>query len=224
MRILLFFMMICAGTLVAQAQDVPSKQQQTGTGGNVVVIEDAGKPQNGNGTGTGTAQPAKPTKPEARPETQAASSEPPAKVEGKETPETPKVEVSKTDSVAKPAGPRVRKVYKKDTSRRVVLRRRAKGGAPTNVAREQREGYRIQIFTGGNRRQDRQRAEQLGEKIKEYFPELSTYSHFACPRWTCRVGDFEKPEEANRYVSLILRSKVSYEARVIKCLVWLPKK
>ncbi|MBP3228032.1 MAG: hypothetical protein J6M53_04510 [Bacteroidaceae bacterium] len=123
---------------------------------------------------------------------------------------------------ARPAAPRTRTVVKKDLSRRVVLRRVTRSGVVGAQGRVLREGYRIQIYTGGNRRQDRQRADALGEKCRQYFPELSAYSHFACPRWTCRVGDFEKIEQASRYVSLILRSKVSVEARIVKCMVWLP--
>lgn len=213
LRSLLLFVFLVIGTAAVRAQDTPERQQ-TNTGGQVVVIEEQGKPQNG---GTPAGQSA-----ENRSDQPTVATEQPVKPEVNTTAEEGKGENKQEE--ARPETPRVRRVYKKDTTRRVVLRRRIKGGTGTVAARELREGYRIQIFTGGNRRQDRQRADALGEKIRQYFPELSTYSHFVCPRWTCRVGDFEKPEQASRYVSLILRSKVSVEARVIKCMVWLPKK
>ena len=216
-RSFILFACIFLGVAAARAQDTPERQQ-TGTGGQVVVIEDQGKPQN---SGTPAGNTAGQTT-ESRTDKPSTSAEQPAKSEGGATADENKDEEKPQE--ARPEAPRVRRVYKKDTTRRVVLRRRAKGSAGPTVARELREGYRIQIFTGGNRRQDRQRADALGEKIRQYFPELSTYSHFVSPRWTCRVGDFEKPEQASRYVSLILRSKVSFEARVIKCMVWLPKK
>lgn len=209
---LLFF------ALAASAQDTPERQPAS-TGGQVVVIEDQGKPQNSNTPASGTTGQTTENRSEQHP---VANPDQPLKPEAGNATEAGK-EGDKQEE-ARPEAPRVRRVYKKDTTRRVVLRRRTKGGTGSTAARELRDGYRIQIFTGGNRRQDRMRAEALGERVRQYFPELSTYSHFVCPRWTCRVGDFEKPEQANRYVSLILRSKVSVEARVIKCKVWLPKK
>ncbi|MBR7028247.1 MAG: hypothetical protein IKI05_02410 [Bacteroidaceae bacterium] len=193
------------------AQNKTDEQPVT-TPGKVTVETDGGTPQPESTT------PAQ-VRPEGRATTEASSTEPAAT---STNPETSKVEEQQQE--AAPAAPRVRRVYKKDTTRRVVLRRRVRTSTGQVAAREQREGYRIQIFTGGNSRQDRQRAEWLGERVHQYFPELSAYSHFVCPRWTCRVGDFETPEQASRFVSLILRSKISVEARVVKCMVWLPKK
>lgn len=220
MRILIVTLLLGAGFTIARAQDTPERQQ-TNPGGTVVVIEDGGKPQNSNSTKSENPQTTKPeTVTEAVPATQNTGQV--AKTDATQGSEEGKAE-EKSEEL-QPELPRVRKVYKKDTTRRVVLRRRTKGSAGQAITRELREGYRIQIFTGGNRRQDKERAENLSEKIRQFFPELSAYTHFVCPRWTCRVGDFEKPEQASRYVSLILRSKISVEARVIKCMVWLPKK
>lgn len=58
-------------------------------------------------------------------------------------------------------------------------------------------GYRVQAFTGGNTRSDRQAAENVGNAIKRRFPEQPIYVHFYSPRWICRVGNFRTYEEAH---------------------------
>ena len=58
-------------------------------------------------------------------------------------------------------------------------------------------GYRVQAFTGGNTRRDRQAAENVGNAIKRRFPEQPIYVHFYSPRWICRVGNFRTYEEAH---------------------------
>ncbi|MGM9779082.1 MAG: SPOR domain-containing protein [Prevotella sp.] len=58
-------------------------------------------------------------------------------------------------------------------------------------------GYRVQAFTGGNTRNDRQAAENVGNAIKRRFPEQPIYVHFYSPRWICRVGNFRTYEEAH---------------------------
>ena len=58
-------------------------------------------------------------------------------------------------------------------------------------------GYRVQVFTGGNTRNDRIKAENVGNAIKSKFPEQPIYVHFYSPRWICRVGNFRTYEEAH---------------------------
>ena len=58
-------------------------------------------------------------------------------------------------------------------------------------------GYRVQAFAGGNKRNDRQAAENVGNAIKRRFPEQPIYVHFYSPRWICRVGNFRTYEEAH---------------------------
>ena len=58
-------------------------------------------------------------------------------------------------------------------------------------------GYRVQAFAGGNKRDDRQAAENVGTAIKRRFPEQPIYVHFYSPRWICRVGNFRTYEEAH---------------------------
>jgi len=58
-------------------------------------------------------------------------------------------------------------------------------------------GYRVQAFAGGNQRKDRQKAEQVGNTIKQNYPTEPIYVHFYSPRWICRVGNYRTYEEAH---------------------------
>lgn len=58
-------------------------------------------------------------------------------------------------------------------------------------------GYRVQVFAGNNSRVARQEANDIAEKLREEFPELSVYAFFLPPRWLCRVGDYRSIEEAD---------------------------
>lgn len=64
-------------------------------------------------------------------------------------------------------------------------------------------GYRVQAFSGGNSRADRQKAENIGNAIKMRFPDLPIYVHFYSPRWICRVGNFRTYQEANEILKEI---------------------
>lgn len=77
------------------------------------------------------------------------------------------------------------------------------------------QGYRIQIYTGGNSRNDKIEAQQMRVKCQQHFPELAAYVHFISPHWVCRVGDFNTREEAARYVTRLRKARVSYEVRVV---------
>lgn len=83
------------------------------------------------------------------------------------------------------------------------------------------QGYRIQVYTGGNQRADKQQAQTIANKVHNLFPELSVYTHFDSPRWICRVGDFRNREDAERYVRKIRQAGISREARTVKCTVLL---
>lgn len=64
-------------------------------------------------------------------------------------------------------------------------------------------GYRIQAYSGGNSRADRQKAESIGSAIKMRYPELPIYVHFYSPRWICRVGNFRTYQDANNVLKEI---------------------
>ena len=71
------------------------------------------------------------------------------------------------------------------------------------------DGYRVQAFAGGNQRKDRQKAEQIGSKIKNSFPTEPIYVHFYSPRWICRVGNYRTYEEAYQMLKEIRKLGIS---------------
>lgn len=64
-------------------------------------------------------------------------------------------------------------------------------------------GYRVQAYAGGNSRDDRQKAEQIGNSIKMKYPDQPVYVHFYSPRWICRVGNFRSQSEATQMLQKI---------------------
>lgn len=58
-------------------------------------------------------------------------------------------------------------------------------------------GYRVQVFSGGNSREDKNKAQQTGNAMKEAFPTQPVFVHFYSPRWTCRIGNFLDRNDAN---------------------------
>lgn len=57
-------------------------------------------------------------------------------------------------------------------------------------------GYRVQVYVGGNTRQDKSRAYNAGSVMKSYFPDQPVYVHFYSPRWKCLMGNFRTYAEA----------------------------
>ena len=74
-------------------------------------------------------------------------------------------------------------------------------------------GFRVQVFAGGNSRNDRLKAERIGNEIKSLFPEEPIYVHFYSPRWICRMGNYRTYEEAHE----ILRNvrELGYQSAII---------
>ncbi len=64
-------------------------------------------------------------------------------------------------------------------------------------------GYRVQAYAGGNSRNDRLKAEQIGNAIKMKFPDQPVYVHFYSPRWICRVGNYRSQAEAQKMLTKI---------------------
>lgn len=84
-------------------------------------------------------------------------------------------------------------------------------------------GYRVQIYTGGNSRADKNAATSAGNRCRAAFPELSVYTHFSSPKWVCVVGDFKDTKQAQKYADAIRRARVSSEARVVPSEVYLSR-
>ena len=64
-------------------------------------------------------------------------------------------------------------------------------------------GYRVQVYAGGNSRNDRLKAEQTGNNIKMKFPDQPVYVHFYSPRWICRMGNFRNLGEAQKVLAKV---------------------
>lgn len=64
-------------------------------------------------------------------------------------------------------------------------------------------GYRIQVYSGGNKREDRTKCEQIAQRLKAKFPNLPIYVHFYSPSWKCRAGNFTDVNEAHSILSQV---------------------
>ena len=64
-------------------------------------------------------------------------------------------------------------------------------------------GYRVQVFSGGNTRADRVKAEQIQGAMKAAFPGQPVYTHFYSPRWICRMGNFKTYAEAEKILKQV---------------------
>ena len=73
---------------------------------------------------------------------------------------------------------------------------RSYSSAAQNAAQKV-QGFRVQVYAGGNSQQARSEAYQVAERVKTLFPELPVYPQFVSPRWLCRVGDYRSIEEAD---------------------------
>ena len=74
-------------------------------------------------------------------------------------------------------------------------------------------GYRVQVFAGGNSRNDRLKAERTGENIKSAFPDEPIYVHFYSPRWICRMGNYRTYEEAHEVLQRV--KQLGYDSAII---------
>lgn len=64
-------------------------------------------------------------------------------------------------------------------------------------------GYRVQAYAGGNKRTDKQQAQQIGDAIKMRYPDQPVYVHFYSPRWICRIGNYRSYEEAAKMLKAV---------------------
>ena len=89
-----------------------------------------------------------------------------------------------------------------DDGRKKVM----KGGYKVN-------GYRVQVYAGGNSREARIKAERTGKEINALFPGTPVYVHFYSPRWICRMGNYRTSEEANEVLRAV--KKLGYSSAII---------
>ncbi len=85
-----------------------------------------------------------------------------------------------------------------------------------------KDGFRIQIFTGGNSRQDKEQALMLQHRSQGLFPDVKVYCNFISPRWVVRIGDFATREEAMTRLVEVRETGISKEVRLVRCKVQIP--
>lgn len=74
-------------------------------------------------------------------------------------------------------------------------------------------GYRVQVYAGGNSRNDRIKAQKIGDEVKNLFPGTPVYVHFYSPRWICRIGNYRTYEEAHEVLSRV--KSLGYESAIV---------
>lgn len=81
-------------------------------------------------------------------------------------------------------------------------------------------GYRVQVYAG-KARTAQERAEQIGNSLRALFPRHKVYVKFYSPRWTCRLGDFLRLEEAKQVYDEIV--KMGYDtATIVRGQIYVP--
>ncbi|MCF0201812.1 MAG: SPOR domain-containing protein [Bacteroidaceae bacterium] len=85
------------------------------------------------------------------------------------------------------------------------------------------KGWRVQVYTGGNKRTDRQNAEEAGNRVKSIYPSLPVYVHFYPPRWMARCGNFRTYKEAEPYKRELIK-KGFKNACIVRAQIMVEKK
>ena len=202
MRRLVTIVILCAGCVIAasaQASFTQRLQQSKQGEGKVTVTQDKAIDELVNGPKVVPVrqQPAKQvtTTPQVTPQSQ---------TDNKKVATTPQV---KPDSV--PVQPRIvtESPQQPDTTVTDEGRKKImKGGYKIN-------GYRVQVYAGGNSRDARVRAERVGKEINALFPGEPVYVHFYSPRWICRMGNYRTYEEASEILRAV--KKLGYTSAII---------
>lgn len=82
--------------------------------------------------------------------------------------------------------------------------------------RARMNGFRIQVYAGGNNRKSKTEAFHAAGLVRSYFEDVPVYTHFLSPRWICRVGDFRTIEEAREMLGRMRESGQFPEATIVK--------
>ena len=80
-------------------------------------------------------------------------------------------------------------------------------------------GYRVQVYAGGNSRDAKRRAYQVDALVRKLFPEQPVYTRFVSPRWICHVGDFKTRADALRLLKDLRRTGKFSEAITVRCKI-----
>lgn len=85
-----------------------------------------------------------------------------------------------------------------------------------NIHRVRVNGYRIQVYAGGNNREAKSEAYRMAALVRSTFDDVQVYTHFVSPRWICRVGDFRTYEEATDMLRRMRETGKFREASIVK--------
>ncbi|MCD8265937.1 MAG: SPOR domain-containing protein, partial [Prevotellaceae bacterium] len=88
-----------------------------------------------------------------------------------------------------------------NTSRSADISSQTASSSLSSGKKVRMNGYRIQVYVGGNSRDAKAKAEQMEAKVRSCYPGLSTYTRFVSPRWICHVGDFKTQTEAVEFLT-----------------------
>ena len=80
-------------------------------------------------------------------------------------------------------------------------------------------GFRVQVYAGGNSREAKRRAYQMEGQVKHLFPDQPVYTRFVPPRWICHVGDFQTRQEALELLESLRKTGRFPEAITVKCKI-----
>lgn len=77
-------------------------------------------------------------------------------------------------------------------------------------------GFRVQVYYGGNNQKSKLQARQMAQRAKIWFEDLPVYTTFSSPHWICRVGDFLTREEAMEVLTAMRESGRFPRAIIVK--------
>ena len=199
MKRLITIIILCVGCVAANAQTFTQRLQKSTAGEGKVTVTQSKEiddlvngPQNVNPQSTQTTQGN-----QNSPTTQSTPKPlvPPKQVEEKEKPQQSQRPQLTTQPELTP-----------DTTFTTEPRKKLLKGYKVN-------GYRVQVFAGGNSRDARVKAERTGREINALFPGEPVYVHFYSPRWICRMGNYRTYEEAHQMLNAV--KKLGYQSAII---------
>ena len=187
MKRLITIVILCVGCVAANAQTFTQRLQKSNAGeGKVTVTQSKEIDDLVNGPQNVNPQSTQTTQKTLAPQKQA---------EEKEKPQQSQRPQITTQSELTP-----------DTTFTTEPRKKVLKGYKVN-------GYRVQVFAGGNSRDARVKAERTGREINALFPSEPVYVHFYSPRWICRMGNYRTYEEAHQMLNAV--KKLGYQSAII---------
>lgn len=194
--------MLCSGCLAASAQaSFTQRLQQSKQGeGKVTVTQDKAIEDLVNGPKVSTT-PQTTTQSQGQTRQTQQSQQPQQQKDQKDTAEKPDSNNSQRPPVVTTQQPDTTTAIQPDSGRKKIMK-----GYKVN-------GYRVQVYAGGNSRDSKIKAERIGKEINSLFPGTPVYVHFYSPRWICRMGNYRTYEEAAETLRAV--KKLGYSSAII---------